>query len=279
MGVKDVRPWQNYTPGFVLRSVFQGNKVTLRPMENNFAASITNEELAELPVCAFGGRIVVVDSAEKAEEACKDLLSYDTIGFDTETRPTFRPGAQNKVALLQLSTPDACYLFRLCRMPLAKPIIKVLENEKTVKIGADIKNDLKALQELRHFSPKGFADLQSMVSDWGISDKSVRKMAGIILRTRVSKAQRLSNWEASNLTPAQQMYAATDAWVCQRMYDILIRTDKRPLRVQEKAVNPEEAVHVVKKKRGRYRKKAAVSGIAGESRNVCGKADKKTGRE
>ncbi len=222
-------------------------------MENNFAANITNEELAELPVCAFGGRIVVVDGAEATEEACKDLLSCVTIGFDTETRPTFRPGASNKVALLQLSTPDVCYLFRLCKMPLTRPLIKVLENGGIIKIGADIKNDIKALQELKHFTPKGFADLQSMVPSWGISDKSVRKMAGIILQQRVSKAQRLSNWEASNLTPAQQMYAATDAWVCQRMYEILMQTDKRPL--VENVVEQENTAPVVKKKRRRIRKK------------------------
>ena len=222
-------------------------------MENNFAANITNEELAELPVCAFGGRIVVVDGAEATEEACKDLLSCVTIGFDTETRPTFRPGASNKVALLQLSTPDVCYLFRLCKMPFTRPLIKVLENGGIIKIGADIKNDIKALQELKHFTPKGFADLQSMVPSWGISDKSVRKMAGIILQQRVSKARRLSNWEASNLTPAQPMYAATDAWVCQRMYEILMQTDKRPL--VENVVEQENTAPVVKKKRRRIRKK------------------------
>ncbi len=223
-------------------------------MENSFATNITNEQLAELPVCAFGGRIVVVDDAEAAEAACEDLLSCSLIGFDTETRPTFRPGALNKVALLQLSTPHTCYLFRLCKMPLAKPVIEVLESETTVKVGADIKNDIKALQELRHFKPKGFADLQGMVTEWGIADKSVRKMAGIIMGTRVSKAQRLSNWEAAALTPPQQMYAATDAWVCERMYDMLARTVKRPLPQPEVPEVVEEKKPKAKR-RNRFRKK------------------------
>lgn len=229
----------------------------MHPMENNFATNITNEELAELPVCAFGGRIVVVDNETEAEEACRDLLSYGVIGFDTETRPTFRPGALNKVALLQLSTPGTCYLFRLCKMALAKPVIKVLESENTVKVGADVKNDIKALQELRRFKAKGFADLQSMVCEWGIADKSVRKMAGIIMGARVSKAQRLSNWEATSMTPAQQLYAATDAWVCERMYDILMLTAKRQLPQEEKATQPQDATATKpkSKRRRKYRTK------------------------
>lgn len=198
-------------------------------MENNFAENISNDELALLPVCAFGGQIVVVDKPESVALACKDLMAHSVIGFDTETRPTFKPGALNKVALLQLSTPTHCYLFRLCRIALEKELQKVLSSKEVVKIGADVKNDLRALQELRRFKPDGFIDLQSIVSQWGIADKSVRKMAGIILGTRVSKAQRLSNWEAAALTPAQQMYAATDAWVCERMYDKLLRTERRPL--------------------------------------------------
>lgn len=227
---EEVSVWVLYR---VVPSVFRGNEVPLHSMENKFARNISNEDLALLPLCAFGGEIVVVDDAGAIDAACEDLLSWGTIGFDTETRPTFRPGALNRVALLQLSTPERSYLFRLCRIPLAKPIIKVLESDRTLKIGADIRNDIKALQELRHFRPKGFADLQGIVAEWGIADKSVRKMAGLVLGSRVSKAQRLSNWEAAALTPAQQMYAATDAWVCERMYDILMRTEKCPLPLPE----------------------------------------------
>ncbi len=231
----------------------------MHPMENNFATNIDNDQLSLLPVCAFRGKIVVVDDPEAAEAACADLLSHAVIGFDTETRPTFRPGALNKVALLQLSTPETGYLFRLCKMPLVKPVIKVLESEDTLKVGADIKNDIRALQELRRFKPKGFADLQGMVAEWGIADKSVRKMAGIIMGVRVSKAQRLSNWEAATLTPAQQMYAVTDAWVCERMYGVLMRTDKRPLPMPEPvAGEPEKAgPSTERKRRRRPRRKIA----------------------
>ncbi len=197
--------------------------------ENRFSEKIDAAEVTPLEPVKFPGRVVIVECAEDAERACEDLLSHTYIGFDTETRPTFKPGAMNKVALLQLSTPQTCYLFRLCRMALERPIQKVLESKTTIKIGADIPNDIKALQQLRHFRPDGFVDLQSIAGQWGIGEKSVRKMSAIILGRRVSKAQRLSNWEAASLTGSQCAYAATDAWVCLRMYEELQRTEKNPL--------------------------------------------------
>lgn len=203
--------------------------------ENNFAEKIDAAEVAPLEPVRFPGRVVIVENPDDAVKACEDLLSHPFIGFDTETRPSFRAGSMNKVALLQLSTPHTCYLFRLCRMALEKPIQKVLESKTTIKIGADILNDIRALQQLRHFRPDGFVDLQSIAEQWGIGEKSVRKMSAIILGRRVSKAQRLSNWEATALTGAQCTYAATDAWVCLRMYEELERTEKNPLPEPEPA--------------------------------------------
>lgn len=204
-------------------------------VRNRYAQNITPEEVISLAPVRFEGRIVVVENLETAEMACRDLMSHSVVGFDTETRPTFKPGALNKVALLQLSTPDTCYLIRLCRMALEKPILKVLESRKTVKVGADITNDIKALQQLRHFKPGGFVDLQLIASEWGIAEKSVRKLSAIVLGKRVSKAQRLTNWEAASLTDSQCSYAATDAWVCLRMYRALMETEKNPLPAPEPA--------------------------------------------
>ncbi len=174
---------------------------------------IDNETLAALPPGQFDGRIVVVDHPAKVAAACEDLARHPVIGFDTETRPSFTAGQVNRVALLQLSSAECCYLFRLCNIPLEKPILKLLASPSVVKVGADIRNDIKALQVLRHFSPRGFQDLQSVIRDHGIDELSLRKMAAAVLGIRISKAQRLSNWEAASLTAAQQMYAATDAWI------------------------------------------------------------------
>lgn len=203
-------------------------------MKNCFPENITNEQIAECEACAFTGEIVVVEDEEQLLEACAYLRTQKVIGFDTETRPAFKAGTVNRVALLQLSTPERTFLIRLCKVRLDKAIVKILISRDIVKVGADVSNDLRALQRLRRFRPEGFLDLQSVVSEWGVADKSVRKMAAIILGVRVSKAQRLSNWEAAQLTPAQQLYAATDAWVCTEIFRRLEKTDKKKLTVHTK---------------------------------------------
>lgn len=197
---------------------------------NNFTDKISNEDAASLPAIEFGGEIRIIDQERDIAEACKILAAEPMIGFDTETRPSFRPGVTFRVSLLQLSTPRVCYLFRLNKIPLAKPIIQLLENKQVMKIGADVAGDLRSLHQIRHFRDAGFIDLQSIAPQWGIGEKSLRKLSAIVLGQRVSKAQRLSNWEATTLTDKQQLYAATDAWVCIRIYETLLRTPKKPLR-------------------------------------------------
>ncbi len=196
-------------------------------MENRFATKVTNEVVAAMPAANYGGRIIVVDDQSQLAAACEYLGKQSVIGFDTETRPAFTKGVVHRVALLQLSTDERCYLIRLCRVRFDKALAKVLESGKIIKVGAGVANDLRALQALRRFRHDGFVDLQNIVSDWGIDDKSVRKMAAIVLGLRVSKAQRLSNWEAAELTKPQQMYAATDAWICTEIYKRLDLTDKK----------------------------------------------------
>ena len=118
---------------------------------------------------------------------------------------------------------ERCYLFRLNKIALIRPLQKLLENPRVLKIGADVGGDLRGLHQLRHFREAGFVDLQSMVEAWGIEEKSLRKMSAIVLGQRVSKAQRLSNWESTTLTDKQQLYAATDAWVSLRIYNELMK--------------------------------------------------------
>ena len=197
---------------------------------NNFIDKISNEQTALLPAVEFRGEIRIVEQERDIAAACKLLAEQPVIGFDTETRPSFRPGVTFRVSLLQLSTPKVCFLFLLNKIPLAKPILQLLEDKKVLKIGADVAGDLRSLRQIRHFRDGGFVDLQSIASEWGIGEKSLRKLSAIVLGQRVSKAQRLSNWEATTLTDKQQLYAATDAWVCIRIYEQLLRTPKKPIR-------------------------------------------------
>lgn len=197
---------------------------------NNFIDKISNEQTALLPAVEFRGEIRIVEHERDIEAACKTLAEQPVIGFDTETRPSFRPGVTFRVSLLQLSTPTVCYLFRLNKIPLAKPILQLLEDKRVLKIGADVAGDLRSLRQIRHFRDGGFVDLQVIAPEWGIAEKSLRKLSAIVLGQRVSKAQRLSNWEATTLTDKQQLYAATDAWVCTCIYRKLLRTPKKPIR-------------------------------------------------
>ena len=194
--------------------------------EHTFQQTISNEETANLPAAQFTGPIVVVDNEKKIEAACRDLAASPVLGFDTETRPSFKAGVTYRVALLQLSTPRRCYLFRLNCMRFEKQIVKILENEKILKIGADVAGDIRSLHALRRFRPGGFVDLQQLAPEWGIEEKSLRKLSAIVLGKRISKAQRLSNWEATQLTEKQMRYAATDAWICPEIYRILQHTLK-----------------------------------------------------
>ena len=209
-----------------------------------FRATIDNDTVAAMPAARFGGRIVVVDREEQIEAACRDLSSCDVIGFDTETRPSFKAGVSHRVSLLLLSTDKTCYLFRLNRIRLDNRILKLLGSNRVRKVGVDVAGDIRSLHVLRNFKERGFLDLQKIVSAWGIEEKSLRKMSAIVLGERVSKAQRLSNWEANQLTPQQQIYAATDAWVCIKIYEKLMATPPLhpiPQEVEESQVSAQEA--------------------------------------
>ena len=186
-----------------------------------FIESISNEEVAALQAVQFDGEIVVVDTPQALEGECAHLSKQTILGFDTETRPSFTAGVTDKVALLQLYGGGKCFLIRLNRVQMSKHLTDILHRADILKIGAAVKNDILGLAKLRHFTAGGFVDLQDIVENYGIKDKSLRKISGIVLGKKVSKAQRLSNWEAKTLTPQQQVYAATDAWVCVEIYKSL----------------------------------------------------------
>lgn len=187
-----------------------------------FEPTITKEAVAALPPISFAGEIVVVDTPEQIDRACDELLTRSLLGFDTESRPVFQKGVVNRIALLQLSTESTCYLFRLNKIRLDKAILKILESNKITKVGLSVAGDIRELATLRRFRPKGFVDLQKIAPERGITDMSLIKIAAITLGHRISKAQRLSNWEAVGLTDAQKVYAATDAWICTEIYKKLV---------------------------------------------------------
>lgn len=178
-----------------------------------FQESITKEQLDELPLKSFEGEIYLIDDYRNCLEAVRFLSSADVIGFDTETKPSFKRGQVNSVSLLQLSTDDKAFLFRINKIGLPDELKKLLSDPHTLKIGVAIRDDIKTLQRISKFNPGGFIELQEEVKEHGIQNFSLKKIAGIVLGVRISKSQRLSNWESEELTEAQQSYAATDAWI------------------------------------------------------------------
>lgn len=186
--------------------------------------TISKEDLNALDAEEFNGRIVLVQTASTAIKAIRFLMEQPMVGFDTETRPSFRKGQLNKVALIQLSTPDTCFLIRLNRLGIFPELREFLECHTVKKIGLSTKDDFHALCRLAPVKPDGFVELQQLVKTYGIGEASLTKIYALLFGKRISKGQRLTNWEAVELTEAQQRYAALDAWACLRIYNHIINS-------------------------------------------------------
>jgi ribonuclease D len=187
-----------------------------------FAESIENEEILKLPRISFLGEIKVITDETGLNKWLPTLAKSRIIGFDTETKPSFKKGQTNSVALLQLATDELALIIRVNSLGIPKSLIKLLQDNNIIKVGAAIRDDIKSLQKIKTFTPQGFIDLQNFATEKGIESKSVRKLAAIVLNVRVSKSQQLSNWETEMLTEAQLQYAATDAWICSEIYKRMI---------------------------------------------------------
>lgn len=184
--------------------------------------SISKQQLLEFPEVKYPGRVILIDSAAKCKSALAYLNKVQQIGFDTETRPSFTRHRQYNVSLAQISCGDECFLFRLKQIGAIDGFMRFLENEDVQKIGLSVKDDFHQLNRLAPVQPAGFVELQSFVKNYEIADNSLQRIFGIIFEQRISKHQRLTNWEAPELTKSQQNYAAVDAWACQQIYNHLI---------------------------------------------------------
>jgi len=208
--------------------------------QNKMKKSISNDELAELPLSSFEGVIHVIEQPEELDKALKYLNNQLIIGFDTETRPAFKKGQVFPVSLLQLATSDQAFLFRINKIGLPAGLVKILTSSKILKIGVAIRDDIKILQRIVPFKPSGFIELQDLVKDYGIENFSLKKLSAIVLGFRISKSQRLTNWDAEELTEQQLIYGATDAWVSCDIYKQLLITPVEPVCEPEIADTIEE---------------------------------------
>lgn len=195
-----------------------------------------------LPQASFKGRIVVVASEAEAKKAISFLLTQPILGVDTETRPSFRKGTHYKVSLLQVANHDICFLFRLNHIGLCQPIKELLENKQVAKVGVSLHDDVHMLHGLGSFTPENFIDLQEMVTELGIEDKSLQKLYANFFGEKISKSQRLTNWETDILSDKQKIYAATDAWSCINIYEEFIRLKTTGQYILEKVEEPNDNI-------------------------------------
>lgn len=183
-----------------------------------FSISIKKEQLSGLPTVVYPGYITIVDDDDTADGAIAYLKRQPIIGVDTETKPMFRKGRPNKVSLVQIATETQCFLFRINKLGFFDELRQLFEDKNILKVGLSLKDDFHALHRVADFTPKNIVELQMLVKDYKIRDCSLQKIYAIAFGERISKGQRLSNWEADVLSPSQQSYAAIDAWACLKLY-------------------------------------------------------------
>jgi ribonuclease D len=187
-------------------------------VNNKYLENISGEELKNYELSCFKGEIVVVDNLRAFKKVFPRLSNEKILGFDTETRPSFRRGRKNRVSLIQLASGNLACLFRINKIDLPEELISLLANPEVVKAGVAVHDDIRFLKGIRKFDPAGFIDLQNLVKNYGIQSSGLKKLTAIVLGFRISKRQQVTDWEADQLSEAQQIYAATDAWVCHEIY-------------------------------------------------------------
>ncbi len=184
-------------------------------------SNITKADIAKLPTELFNGRIIVIHSISEVEKAVNYLKGFHILGIDTETRPSFAKGKSYEVSLMQISTEDTCFLFRLNYIGMPNALVDLLQDARQLKIGLSLKDDIQSLHRKHSFEPRGFLDLQNYVKELGIEAQSLQKIYALLFDKKISKSQRLTNWESDVLTEKQKGYAATDAWACIRIYNYM----------------------------------------------------------
>jgi ribonuclease D len=192
------------------------SELTLLPMQ--YELSISKEQINELPLFEFDGKVELIDTELKAQKVLKDLKKSKVLGFDTETRPAFKKGQSYSVSLLQLSTMTNVYLFRLNKFSMNQELAEIMSNENIKKVGVAVRDDIKGLQKIIPFEAKGFIDLATVAKERKIKNFGLRALTAIFLKKRLSKKAKISNWENPSLTPSQISYAACDAYAGLMIY-------------------------------------------------------------
>ncbi|MDR3653917.1 MAG: 3'-5' exonuclease domain-containing protein 2 [Paludibacter sp.] len=199
-----------------------------------FKTKITKDEVNQMPVVVFEGKITLVDDISKIKPAIEELRKSQIVGIDTETKPSFTRGTHHKVSLVQISTLDHCFLFRLNKIDFPSVLAEFLGDENVKKIGLSLRDDFSGLNKHHAFKPANSVDIQTIIQSYGILELSLQKIYAILFGKKISKSQRLTNWENPELSEQQQRYAATDAWASLQIYLRLMQEEKLPKKQLDK---------------------------------------------
>ena len=196
-------------------------------MDETFVPHISKDLVQWMPLVRFDGEVIIVDEPSKIPDSIEYLSAQSVLGVDTETRPSFTRGVRYPTALVKVATTERCYLFRLTHIGMPKPLADIFANPNICKVGLAFKDDLNGLRRRRDFKPANCVDLQQIAPNYGIQDLGLQKMFAICFGKKISKAQQLTNWESSHLTPEQARYASTDAWATLLIYNKLTQTHEK----------------------------------------------------
>lgn len=188
-----------------------------------YRKEISKEEINDLELFSYSGKITIIDSKAKLDRYTRFPDIDAVIGFDTETRPSFKKGVQHPCSLVQLAFKDEVVLFRLNRIGFPSILKEFLEHQEQEKIGIAIRDDIRQLLDIKEFSPKTFVDLNELCPKIGFENIGAKRLTAMILGKKISKRQQVSNWENKELSPGQIKYAATDAWICREIYLELVK--------------------------------------------------------
>jgi ribonuclease D len=188
----------------------------------NFEKSITKEQITQLPLHSYDGRVIILDDKKNIAQAFEEISAESIVGIDSETKPCFKKGQYNHTALVQLATASTVYLVKPQKTGLPIEFVNLLENKDIIKVGIAIAQDLTDLRKFKPFKEKSMIDLNNLCTQLGFQNIGAKNLSGIFLGCRISKSQQTSNWEQDPLTHAQVLYAATDAWICREILKKMI---------------------------------------------------------
>lgn len=191
-------------------------------MDYILANRLSSDYINTLPIVKFEGKVVIVDNKEQEEKVIKLLRKEEYVGFDTESKPAFKKGVSYPISLVQLATQDTAYLIQVKKTGFTDALADFLSNKKIKKIGVGVKNDITKLNELKDFIAGGFIDLSTIAAEKGIIQIGVRGLTARYIAHRLVKSSQKTNWAKSELTRKQQLYAASDAWICLQIYPRLL---------------------------------------------------------